>query len=130
MTLTSLAVVSVPVSDQERAKQFYADKLGFAVQMDGKFGENMRWIMLRPPGSSTNITLVNWFETMPAGSLKGSVLSCDNLEKTLTELAGRGVTFVEAEIQEAPWGRWKTTEDPDGNSWIVQENNPDFGTQA
>lgn len=126
MALTNLDVVSVPVSDQERAKDFYANKLGFTVQMDSTFGEQMRWIMLRPPGSRTGITLVTWFETMPPGSLKGSVLSRDNLEKTLDELAARGVTFNEQEIEQAPWGRWKTFDDPDGNSWVVQENNPSF----
>jgi catechol 2,3-dioxygenase-like lactoylglutathione lyase family enzyme len=126
MALTNLEVVSVPVSDQERAKDFYVGKLGFATATDSQFGESMRWVMLRPPGSSTSITLVTWFGTMPAGSLKGSVLGCDDLEKTLAELTGRGVTFSEDEIQEAPWGRWKTFDDPDGNSWVLQQSNPDF----
>lgn len=127
MALTNLDVVSVPVSDQERAKQFYVDKLGFAVQVDSTFGESMRWVMLRPPGSGTSITLVTWFDTMPPGSLKGSVLTCDELEKTLAELSARGVTFAEDEIQEAPWGRWKTFDDPDGNSWVLQQSDPAFG---
>lgn len=61
-----------------------------------------------------------------ARPVRGSVLSCDNLEKTLDELAARGVTFNEQEIEQAPWGRWKTFDDPDGNSWGVQENNPRF----
>jgi predicted enzyme related to lactoylglutathione lyase len=126
MALTNLEVVSVPVSDQERAKQFYAGQLGFSVEIDSTFGESMRWVMLRPPGSRTAITLVTWFETMPAGSLSGSVLGCDDLEKTLAELSARGVTFAEDEIQEAPWGRWKTFTDPDGNGWVLQQNNPSF----
>jgi predicted enzyme related to lactoylglutathione lyase len=126
MALTNLEVVSVPVSDQERAKQFYAGQLGFSVEIDSTFGESMRWVMLRPPGSRTAITLVNWFESMPAGSLNGSVLGCDDLEKTLAELTARGVTFAEDEIQEAPWGRWKTFTDPDGNGWVLQQNNPSF----
>jgi catechol 2,3-dioxygenase-like lactoylglutathione lyase family enzyme len=127
MALSNLEVVSVPVSDQERAKAFYVDKLGFTVQVDGSFGEGMRWVMLRPPGSATAITLVTWFETMPAGSMKGAVLGCDDLEKTLAQLGTRGVTFAEDEVQEAPWGRWKTFDDPDGNSWVLQQSNPDFG---
>jgi catechol 2,3-dioxygenase-like lactoylglutathione lyase family enzyme len=87
MALANLEVISVPVSDQDRAKSFYAGKLGFSVEMDSSFGDGgMRWVMLRPPGSGTAITLVTWFETMPAGSLKGSVLGCDDLEKTLAEL--------------------------------------------
>lgn len=105
MALTNLEVISVPVSDQDRAKSFYTEKLGFSVDMDSSFADgSMRWVMLRPPGSRTGITLVTWFDTMPAGSLKGSVLGCDDLEETLAELAARGVTFAEDEIQEAPWG--------------------------
>jgi predicted enzyme related to lactoylglutathione lyase len=126
MALTTLQVISVPVSDQDRAKQFYVGQLGFTAEMDSSFGESMRWVMLSPPGGGTAITLVTWFETMPAGSLNGSVLGCDDLEKTLEELAARGVSFIEAEIQSAPWGRWKTFTDPDGNGWIVQQNNPNF----
>ncbi len=126
MTLTNLTVVSVPVSDQDRAKRFYADTLGFSVDIDSSFGDGMRWVMLRPPGSGTAITLVTWFETMPAGSLKGSVLSCDDLDKTLADLAARGVSFNEDEVQEAPWGRWKTFDDADGNGWVLQQDNPDF----
>jgi catechol 2,3-dioxygenase-like lactoylglutathione lyase family enzyme len=127
MALTNLEVVSVPVSDQERAKEFYVDKLGFAVQVDSSFGDGMRWVMLRPPGSATAITLVTWFDTMPAGSMKGAVLGCDDLDKTLADLTARGVSFAEDEVQEAPWGRWKTFDDPDGNGWVLQQSNPDFG---
>lgn len=129
MALTNLEVVSVPVSDQDRAKAFYAEQLGFAVEMDSSFGDGdggMRWVALRPPGSGTAITLVTWFDTMPAGSLKGAVLGCDDLEKTLANLEARGVSFHEEEVQEAPWGRWKTFDDPDGNSWVLQQSNPGF----
>jgi hypothetical protein len=86
--------------------------------MDASFGESMRWVMLRPPGSRAAITLVTWFETMPAGSLNGSALSCDDISKTLAELSATGVTFNEDEIQEAPSGRWKPFADPDGNGWV------------
>ena len=126
MTLNNLQVISVPVSDQDRARKFYAEQLGFTVEMDSAFGGGMRWVMLRPPGSSTAITLVTWFDTMPAGSLRGAVLGCDDLEQTLTELSGRGVAFHEEEIQVAPWGRWKTFADPDGNSWVLQQDKPGF----
>lgn len=126
MAITNLSVLSVPVSDQERAKTFYTDKLGFSTGVDGSFGEGMRWVMLRPPGTGAAITLVTWFDTMPAGSLRGTVLSCDDLDKTLADLAARGVGFNEDEVQEAPWGRWKTFDDPDGNSWVLQQDNPDF----
>ncbi|HEX3750601.1 MAG TPA: VOC family protein, partial [Streptosporangiaceae bacterium] len=91
MALTNLEVVSVPVSDQDRAKDFYTERLGFSVDVDSSFGGGgMRWVMLRPPGSGTAITLVTWFDSMPAGSLKGAVLGCDDLEKTLADLEARG----------------------------------------
>jgi catechol 2,3-dioxygenase-like lactoylglutathione lyase family enzyme len=127
VSLQSLEVMSVPVSDQDRAKQFYADVLGFSIVMDNEFGPGMRWVMLRPPGGGTAVTLVTWFDSMPAGSLSGSVLGCDDLEPTLAELEGRGLAFAEDKIQEAPWGRWKTFTDPDGNGWVLQQNTPGFG---
>lgn len=126
MALTTLNVVSVPVSDQDQAKQFYTEKLGFTLVQDTGPGGPMRWVLVQPPGGGTRLTLVTWFETMPAGSLRGLVISCDDLEKTLDELAGRGVEFNEGEIQQAPWGRFKTLSDPDGNGLIVQQDNPQF----
>ena len=67
MALTNLEVISVPVSDQDRAKSFYTEKLGFSVEMDSSFaGGGMRWVALRPPGSGTAVTMVTWFDTMPA----------------------------------------------------------------
>ena len=68
----------MPVSDQDRAKQFYAGQLGFTEEIGSSFGDAMRWVMLRPPGSGTAITLVTWFESMPAGSMRGAVLGCDD----------------------------------------------------
>ena len=127
MALTNVEVVSVPVADQDTAKGFYVDKLGFSVEMDNAFGGGvMRWVMLRPPGGGTAISLVTWFEAMPAGTLRGAVLGCDDLEKTLADLEARGVAFNEDDIQEAPWGRWKTFDDPDGNAWVLQQNNAAF----
>jgi catechol 2,3-dioxygenase-like lactoylglutathione lyase family enzyme len=127
MAISNLEVISVPVSDQDRAKDFYSGKFGFTAVMDSPFGEGMRWVMLQPPGGGTSITLVTWFDSMPPGSLQGAVLGCDDLEQTLGELAERGVTFNEEKIQEAPWGRWKTFNDPDGNGWVLQQSNPSFG---
>src|SRR5580700_4704867 len=123
MALTNIEVVSVPVTDQDAAKSFYVDKLGFSVEIDNAFaGGSMRWVMLRPPGGGTAITLVTWFETMPAGSQRGTVLGCTDIEQTSAELRERGVTFNEDAIEEAPWGRYLTFDDPDGNSWVLQQS--------
>ena|SRR5919197_973322 len=127
MAIQGIQVMSVPVSDQDRARRFYADKLGFTVVREGTFDQSMRWVQLQPPGGGTSITLVTWFDSMPAGSLKGSVLTCDDIERTARELTACGVELHDGgKIQEAPWGRWVTLEDPDGNSWIVQQDNPGF----
>ena len=127
MAITSIEVMSVPVSDQERAKKFYADVLGFTVEIDSTFADrSMRWVMLRPPGGGSAITLVNWFDEMTPGWLRGTVLGCADIEQTVADLAERGVTFNEDTIAEAPWGRWMTFADPDGNGWVLQQTNRDF----
>lgn len=126
MAVSSIEVVSVPVSDQELARKFYAETLGFTVAMDAPFGDGMRWLMLRPPGGGTAITLVTWFDTMTPGWLRGTVLGCDDIEQTAAELKGRGVSFNEDAIAEAPWGRWLTFDDPDGNAWVLQQTSPEF----
>jgi predicted enzyme related to lactoylglutathione lyase len=77
------------------------------------------WVQFAPPGSDTSITLVTWFPTMPAGSAKGTVLETDDLEGDLETLKSRGVE-IEPEIQEMPWGRFVTFDDPDGNGIVLQ----------
>jgi catechol 2,3-dioxygenase-like lactoylglutathione lyase family enzyme len=127
MALTSIEVMSVPVSDQEQAKTFYADVLGFTCEMDSGFNDgSMRWVMLRPPGGGTAITLVNWFDEMKPGWLRGTVLGCDDIESTWAALKERGVTFNEDKIADAPWGRSLTFADPDGNGWVLQQTNREF----
>jgi catechol 2,3-dioxygenase-like lactoylglutathione lyase family enzyme len=127
MAVTSIEVMSVPVSDQDQAKKFYTEVLGFSCEMDSGFaGGTMRWLMLRPPGGGSAITLVTWFEEMTPGWLRGTVLGCDDLEATAAELRERGLTFHSDDVTEAPWGRWLTFGDPDGNGWILQQTKGDF----
>ncbi len=127
MALSGIEVISVPVRDQDVAKKFYAEALGFTVAMDSAFGDDgMRWVMLRPPGGGSAITLVTWFDTMSPGSQRGTVLGCDDIDQTAADLRARGLSFFEEAIQEAPWGRWLTFGDPDGNSWVLQETNREF----
>jgi predicted enzyme related to lactoylglutathione lyase len=126
MAIKNIQVVSVPVSDQDRAKAFYSDVLGFDVLQDMQMDENSRWIQLQPPGSQASITLVTWFPSMPAGSLKGLVLDTDDMEATIAQIAAKGFT-IEAEIDSQPWGRFVSFDDPDGNGIILRqpaESNP------
>ncbi len=128
MSVTSIEVISIPVSDQDRAKEFYSGVLGFTAEMDSSFGDGgMRWVALRPPGGGTAITLVTWFDEMAAGSLRGTVLGCDDVEQTAAALRERGLSFHEDEVVEAPWGRWLTFSDPDGNGWVLQQTSAQFG---
>lgn len=117
-----IGLVSIPVGDQDRAKYFYVQKLGFKPLMDTRVDEDMRWVMLQPPGGGASVTLVTWFESMPAGSLRGLVLTVEDVEATAAALRDRGISVDPSSIESAPWGRWFMVDDPDGNSLIMQEN--------
>jgi catechol 2,3-dioxygenase-like lactoylglutathione lyase family enzyme len=120
MPIDRVQLFSVPVSDQDRARDFYVDILGFELVTDAAMGPDMRWVMLRLPGSETAITLVTWFGTMPAGSLKGTVLETSDLAATIAELTDKGVTTTP--IEEAPWGTFVMFTDPDGNGIVLQQS--------
>lgn len=124
MSLTHLTVVSIPVSDQERAKQFYAEVLGFEVVTDAPMGPDQRWIQLKPAGSDTTITLVTWFDTMPAGSLRGLVLGTTDIDADYFALDVKGLTF-HGPVKKESWGTFATFDDPDGNGWVLSQISAD-----
>lgn len=86
---------------------------------DTAMGPDMRWVMVRPPGAATAITLVTWIPSMPPGSVKGLVLEAPDLDAEVARLADRGVV-IGGGIQNEPWGRYVQLEDPDGNGLIIQ----------
>ena len=125
-----LEVVVVPVSDVDRAKQFYADRAGFVVDVDQRFGEAFRVVQLTPPGSACSITIGTGLVDSTPGSLKGLQLVVADIEAARAELAGRGVDVSTVRHMEdgvwtdgrgGPWNSFIFFEDPDGNSWTVQE---------
>ena len=118
MTVTRVQLLSLPVTDQDRARDFYVDVLGMTLVRDNPMGPDQRWVQVAPKGADTSITLVTWFPTMPPGSLKGLVVETDDLDGDVKALADRGLAA--GEIQTAPWGRFVTFDDPDGNGLIVQ----------
>ncbi|MGS2615404.1 VOC family protein [Micromonospora sp. LZ34] len=120
MAITHVQLVSVPVSDQDRARDFYVGTLGFELQGDNPMGPDQRWVQVAPKGGATALTLVTWFPTMPPGSLKGLVLETDDLDGDVARLGERGVVFADGGIQSAPWGRYVTFDDPDGNGIVLQ----------
>jgi len=119
MAIKSFEIISVPVSDQQRSKQFYQDVVGFDLVRDEPMGPAQSWIQLAPKGCLTTIALVTWFETMPPGGLQGVMLNVTDIERDHKELSARGLKL--AEIKQEPWGRYTTFQDPDGNGWILRQ---------
>jgi predicted enzyme related to lactoylglutathione lyase len=119
-----LELIPVPVSDVDRAKAFYSERAGFAVDNDVRVEEGLRFIQLTPPGSGCSISIGEGLTEMEPGSLQGLQLVVEDIEAARDELAGRGVEL--SDVQDFPWGRFVFFSDPDGNSWSVQQI-PDYG---
>ncbi len=128
-----LELVVVPVSDVDRAKDFYTEKVGFNLDVDHRAGDAFRVVQLTPPGSACSITIGTGVTKSEPGSYQGLHLVVTDIEAARDELAGRGVDIGEpfhfgAEGQ-APglhpervdYGTYLTFSDPDGNVWLVQE---------
>ena len=120
MAIESVKVISVPVSDQERAKQFYVEKLGFELTRDDDSIPGIRWVQVTPKSGTPSLTLVTWFDSMPPGSLQGLVLGSDDLEADCHRLESERVTF-ERELERQPWGTEAVICDPDGNKLVLQQ---------
>jgi catechol 2,3-dioxygenase-like lactoylglutathione lyase family enzyme len=119
MPITSFEILSVPVSDPEVSKRFYQNVLGFDLIRHEPMGPDMQWIQLAPPGCATTIALVTWFDTMKPGGLQGVMINSTDIDLDHVTLTGRGLVL--SEIQEQPWGRFATFNDPDGNGWILRQ---------
>ncbi len=114
-----LELVAVPVSDVDRAKAFYVDKVGFNADHDFPVGDEMRFVQLTPPGSACSIAIGKGIVEGEPGSAKGLQVVVDSADAAHAELSGRGVEV--SDVEEFPWGRFVFFEDPDGNKWSVQE---------
>jgi catechol 2,3-dioxygenase-like lactoylglutathione lyase family enzyme len=126
-------VTVVPVSDVDRAKKFYVEQLGFAVDVDHRAGESFRVVQLTPPGSACSISIGTGITTVAPGSYQGMHLVVTDIEAARAELADRGVEVSEpfhfgAEGQtpglhpeRADYGTYLSFSDPDGNGWLIQE---------
>jgi catechol 2,3-dioxygenase-like lactoylglutathione lyase family enzyme len=114
-----LELVQVPVSDVDRAKDFYTQRAGFVLDHDHEVGGGIRFVQLTPPGSPASIALGTGLTTMPPGSVEGLQLVVDDIEAAREELTGRGLDV--GDVQDYPWGRFLFFADPDGNRWAVQQ---------
>jgi catechol 2,3-dioxygenase-like lactoylglutathione lyase family enzyme len=119
MAIHSFEIVSVPVADQQRAKRFYRDVLGFELVREEPMGPGSSWIQLAPRGQRVTIALVQWFDRMKPGGLQGVMVNTDDIDAESALLRSRGLEL--GEIKQEPWGRYATFEDPDGNGWILRQ---------
>lgn len=115
-----LQLVTIPVSDVDRAKEFYADRAGFNLDHDHKVSEEIRFVQLTPPGSACSIAIGSGLTEKPAtpGSVQGMQLVVADIKTAHAELSERGVEV--SAIHEFPWGDFVFFSDPDGNGWAVQ----------
>jgi catechol 2,3-dioxygenase-like lactoylglutathione lyase family enzyme len=114
-----LELVFVPVSDVDRARDFYADQAGFHIDHDHQVNDDLRFVQLTPPGSGCSIAIGTGLLDSPPGSLQGLQLVVDDADEAHAELAGRGVPV--SDVEDLAWGRFGYFADPDGNRWAVQE---------
>jgi catechol 2,3-dioxygenase-like lactoylglutathione lyase family enzyme len=126
-------VVTVPVSDVDRARDFYAEKVGFTVDIDETVGEGARFVQLTPPGSACSIHLGRGTVEMEPGGLDGVFLVVTDVVAARADLVGRGVEVGEVQVFDE--GAYRSVQegedldlvgcvffcDPDGNRWAVQQ---------
>jgi predicted enzyme related to lactoylglutathione lyase len=114
-----LELVSVPVSDVDRAKAFYVDQAGFNADHDHRVSDDLRFVQLTPPGSACSIAIGKGTTDAEPGSVNGLQLVVDDADAARDDLASRGVEV--SDVQDFPWGRFVFFSDPDGNGWAVQQ---------
>jgi catechol 2,3-dioxygenase-like lactoylglutathione lyase family enzyme len=122
-----IELLAVPVSDIDKAKEFYVEKCGFNADHDHTVDENVRFVQLTPPGSACSILLDLNMTSMPAGSLQGIQCVVADADAARADLVANGVDATE--VQEEPWGRFVFFADPDGNRWSLQQL-PDWSQQG
>ena len=120
--IKQIKFVSIPVADQNRALDFYTDKLGFTIITDQPFDEKQRWIELRIPKAETRVVLFTpEGDEKRIGSFMNMSYTCDDIAKTYAELQKRGVEF-EGPPEKQPWGTYAMFKDSEGNRFVVSSD--------
>src|SRR3954454_13000905 len=119
-----LEVVALPVADVDVAKAFYTGRVGFHLDHDVRPNDSMRVVQLTPPGSACSVVIGEGMPLGEPGSVKGPQLVVEDIDAVRADLASRGVPISEVQQLEPegmPGSRFAFFDDPDGNSWAVQE---------
>jgi catechol 2,3-dioxygenase-like lactoylglutathione lyase family enzyme len=117
-----LELVPVPVSDVDRAKAFYTEKIGFNADHDHRVNENLRFVQLTPPGSACSIAIGEGITQGVPGSAQGLQIVVADVHAAHAQLVARGVEV--GQVQDLGWGLFIFFKDPDGNSWAIQQLPP------
>ena len=118
MTKMSIEIIFVPVTNVDRAKDFYVNKLGFAADQDNK-AKGLRFVQLTPEGSNCSIAIGEGITEMKPGTQQGIMMVVDDVRTVRQDLAEKGVDI--SAINTRPWGTFAYFKDPDGNGWTLQE---------
>ena len=114
-----LELIAVPVSDVDRAKSFYTEKIGFNADQDHQVTPELRFVQLTPPGSACSISIGTGLTDAAPGSARGLQVVVSDVAAARAQLIERGLDV--GEVQVFPWGSFIFFEDPDGNRWAVQQ---------
>ncbi len=128
-----LELVLIPVTDIDRAKAFYVERCGFALDVDHEVSDQFRVVQMTPPGSACSITIGRGMTDATPGSYRGTHLVVDDIEVARAELVGRGVDVSEIrhfdgtawadgpDPKRSRYNSFADFKDPDGNTWVLQE---------
>ena len=119
-----LELVAVPVTDVDRARDFYVEQCGFVLDQDVTVSDEVRFVQLTPPGSACSIAIGRGLTEMAPGSQDGLQVVVADAAAAREDLLSRGLTGV-SELDVQPWGSFVYFSDPDGNKWSVQQL-PDY----
>jgi catechol 2,3-dioxygenase-like lactoylglutathione lyase family enzyme len=134
----SVEVITLPVSDIDRALRFYVDRVGFALDVDYAPNDALRVVQLTPPGSACSIEFGTGLTNAARGSVRNIYLVVTDLEAARSTLLERGVEVGEirhkipidawdgrfaagADPARSDYASFADFADPDGNSWVLQE---------
>lgn len=117
-----IELIDVPVTDVDRAINFYVNKVGFVLDHDHRVSDDLRFVQLTPPGSACSIAFGTGLTEMAPGSQKGIQVVIPDADAARAQLVEAGVAA--SDVDEQPWGRFVFFDDPDGNSWSLQQVPP------
>ena len=117
-----IELIPIPVTDVDRAKAFYVDRVGFHADHDATPYKGLRFVQLTPPGSACSIVLGTGITTMAPGSVESYMMVVADAAEARAELVARGIDARDVDEQE--WGKFVHFKDPDGNDWSLQQLPP------